>query len=96
MLEVGGYEVETIIFNIALIFVLILIACGIFAGFVLLLMGIGQSNQTRAKKRAKEILAAGRVEDPRKFETVLDVLAKTPNDLEAADLWKRLQALARQ
>lgn len=52
-----------------------------------------QRNQSTAKKKAKLILKAGKIENLKEFEQVSKYLAIMRNDLEAEDLWKRLQEL---
>jgi len=48
---------------------------------------------SQAKGKAKQILELGRIDKSKEFEWVSETLAKMSKDLEAADLWKRLQEL---
>lgn len=78
--------------------IIILIIVFIVIGFALAipLAGLVVFSEAQAKKEAKKILAAGEIGDPPKFKRTMDVLAHTTNDLEAADLWKKLQTLSEQ
>ena len=50
-------------------------------------------HQGWAKREAKKILSVGLILNLRKFNEACDTLAKMTNDLEAIDLWKKLQTL---
>jgi len=78
--------------------IIILIIVLILIGFALAipLAGLVVFSQAQAKKEAKKILAAGTINNPRKFKQTMNVLSHTTNDLEAADLWKKLQTLSEQ
>lgn len=76
-----------------MIIILIIIGIGLFFGLAILLAGGIVWSQSSAKKEAKKILALGKIENHKKFEQISKTLATTQNDLEAADLWKRLQEL---
>ena len=64
----------------------------IFTGFTLavILAAVIVSNRGKAKKEAREILKGKTVSQDKKA-SVCKVLATIPNDLEAADLWSKLQ-----
>jgi len=49
--------------------------------------------RVHAKTLAKKMIAAGRIENVQDFKIASDTLAKMPEDLEAADLWRKLQSL---
>lgn len=49
--------------------------------------------RSRAKKDAKKMLEIGKITDLKKAKSTLDILGKTDKDLEAADLWKKLNEL---
>ncbi len=74
-----------------IILVIILVTIGIALAIPLAVLIV--SSQDKAKKEAKKILETGRIDDSKKFEQVSKTLATTQNDLEAADLWKKLQDL---
>lgn len=76
-----------------MIIFLIIIGIGLFFGLAILLAGGIVWSQSSAKKEAKKILTLGKIENHKKFEQISKTLATTQNDLEAADLWKRLQEL---
>lgn len=76
-----------------MIIILIILGIGLFFGLAFLLTGLIVWGQSSAKKEAKKILALGKIEDHKKFERISRTLSTTTNDLEAADLWKRLQEL---
>jgi len=57
------------------------------------LAGLVVFSQSQAKKEAKKMLDAGQIMNERKYKQTSNILSKTTNDLEAADLWKRLQEL---
>lgn len=78
--------------------IIILLIIGIVLAIPLgiLLLGAATLGKSQAKKEAKKILAMGKIENPRKFKRTMGVLAKTSNDLEASDLWKKLQSLSEQ
>lgn len=50
-------------------------------------------SRSNAKKEAKIILTLNELGDPRKLERTMNILAHISGDLEAADLWHKLQAL---
>ncbi len=74
-----------------IILVIILVLIGI--ALAVPLAGLIVFSQAKAKKEAQKMLEAGRIDDPKKFAQISKVLATTQNDLEAADLWKKLQDL---
>jgi hypothetical protein len=45
---------------------------------------------------AKQILAAKKINDREQYKRVCSILSGMGNDLEAADLWKRLQELSKR
>jgi len=47
-------------------------------------------SQSQAKNKAKRMLAGGQIANPREYRQVLKILSTIPNDLEAADLYKKL------
>ena len=49
--------------------------------------------RSQAKAKARQILDVGHIDKPKEFEWISETLAKTSDDLEAADLWKRLNEL---
>ncbi|MFC1944994.1 hypothetical protein ACFLX5_05935 [Chloroflexota bacterium] len=55
--------------------------------------GLVVFSQSQAKKEAKKILASGKIDNPKKYKRTMSILAKTDKDLEAADLWHKLQQL---
>jgi hypothetical protein len=67
----------------------------VFIGFVLAvpLAFIAVNSVNQAKDEAKRILESGQITDPKEFTRVSEILAISTNDLEAADLWKKLQEL---
>ena len=77
---------------ITIIIIIIVLA---IVGFIIAipLAGLVVFSQAQAKKEAKKILTSGRIDNPKKLDRIFGILAKTPNDLEAADLWKKLQDL---
>ncbi len=75
-----------------MVILIILAIAGFFVVVIALALSI-MSVQSRAKVKAKKILAEGKVNDIGEFKRISDVLARMPNDLEAADLWKRLQEI---
>lgn len=66
-----------------------------FVGIAVAVPFIARSaiRRSKAKAKARQILDAGHIDKPKEFAWVSEALAKTPNDLEATDLWKRLQNL---
>ena len=66
-----------------------------FVGIIVAVPFIARSaiRRSQAKGKAKQILELGHIDKPKEFAWISDALAKTPNDLEATDLWKRLQEL---
>jgi len=74
-----------------IIIVIILVLIGITLAFPP--AGLIAFRQEKVKKEAKKILEDGRIYDYKKFEQISKTLATTQNDLEAADLWKKLQDL---
>ena len=74
-----------------IILVIVLVLIGIALAFPL--AGLIVFSQAKAKKEAQKILEVGRIDDPKKFKQISKTLATTQNDLEAADLWKKLQDL---
>ena len=75
-----------------MVILIILAIAGFFVVVIALALSI-MSVQSRAKVKAKKILAEGKVNDIGEFKRISDVLAHMPNDLEATDLWKRLQEI---
>ncbi len=71
---------------------------GIIAGIIigiLVMIGVIWSRR-EAKKEAKKILQIGRIEDYASFKRTMAILGHARNDLEATDLWEKLQALSEQ
>jgi len=68
-----------------------LVLLGVLLAFPL--AGLVLYGRSKAKREAKQMLASGEISDTRKAKRVMDILAKTPNDLEAADLWRELKKL---
>lgn len=73
--------------------VIIILALMLLGLFGFLVLPIVLKSQSWAKKSAKAMLRAGTITNPKTFEQVSRVLATMPNDLEAADLWHKLQEL---
>jgi len=67
-----------------------LILGGILIVVVSILYFVGRA---RAKTLAKKMITARRIDNIKDFNLASNTLAKMPDDLEAADLWKKLQAL---
>lgn len=67
-----------------------LILGGILIVVVSILYFVGRAH---AKTLAKKMIAARRIDNMHEFNIASDTLAKMTDDLEAADLWKKLQAL---
>jgi len=84
--------------EIILLLIGLVILCFLFYLPLSLIFGVGViATRSSAKKQARQALERGRINDMRKFNRVSNILAHTLNDLEAADLWKRLRELkARQ
>ena len=80
---------------ILLVFLLVCIVIGVIVGAALGIpvAGLIIYGQSWAKKEAKKMLAANQIYDYHKFDRVCTILARTENDLEAADLWRKLQEL---
>ena len=57
------------------------------------LAGVIVFTQAQAKKQAKKMLASGEVTNWKKFDRICSMLATTSDDLEATDLWHKLQDL---
>ncbi len=74
-----------------LVLLVILILLGI--GFAVPIAIIIITQQSGAKKEAKKMLAQGKIVNQREFKRVSRILSTIQNDLEAADLWKKLQEL---
>jgi hypothetical protein len=68
----------------------ILFVIGAIAIPLALLVTSGQAN---AKRDARVMLEDRKVEDWERFQKVSTILANMPNDLEAKDLWKKLEKL---
>ena len=71
-----------------IILVIVLVLIGI--ALAVPLAGLIVYSQDKAKKEAQKMLEVGRIDDPKKFKRISSTLATTQNDLEAADLWKKL------
>ncbi len=69
------------------LFIVAIIIIGLLLGIAILW------NQGKAKRLAKRMLQEGRIRDMTEFKQVSDTLSVTTGDLEAADLWKKLQVL---
>ena len=76
---------------------IIVIAFLLFGLFILIviLAGLVRIQNNSAKKEAKKILAEG-IRNPKKLKWAMGVLNKMSKDLEAADLWKRLNELSQK
>lgn len=61
------------------------------AGFIL--VGLAAAGRSKAKKEATKMLTYGHIDNERQFKRVSKILAASPNDLEATDLWQKLQLL---
>ena len=60
---------------------------------IVILAGVVRIQNNSAKKEARKILAEGNISNPKKLKWAMGVLNKMSKDMEAADLWKRLQEL---
>jgi len=69
-----------------------LILLGLAFWLALPIAGLAVLGQRWAKKQARHMLDTGEVEW-KNFDRVSKILATTRDDLEAADLWHRLQEL---
>ena len=67
-----------------------LIGLGLFA-----ILAISYYAQlSSAKKKAKRILEAGRIDDQKEFDSICDSLRlEAKKDIESEELWKQLQTL---
>ncbi len=74
-----------------LVLLVVLVLLGIGLAVPIAIMIVGQ--QSGAKKEARKMLAVGKVTSDREFRRISRILSTTQNDLEAADLWKKLQEL---
>ena len=72
-----------------------IIAFLVFCFFILIIVcaGVVRLQNNLAKKQARSILLRGRIDDTENLGWAMGVLNKMSNDLEAADLWKKLQEL---
>jgi len=50
-------------------------------------------SRSQAKNKAKRMLERGQITTRTEYRQVLKILSAIPNDLEAADLWKKLQEM---
>lgn len=71
-----------------LIIILILVGAGIAITFIIAISVIRA--QSQAKKKAKKVLSNSIAYSPKEIKNIMGILAKTSNDMEAADLWRRL------
>jgi len=71
---------------------------GLISGIIIaiLLAGIIVYTQVKAKEEAKRIIASGMLTDLKKIDRILNILAKTSNDLEATRLFNQLYELRHQ
>lgn len=80
-----------------IIFLITATIVGAFIGLLLagFIAPFSLRNQALAKSHAKRVLATGRLDtgNPKELQKTMGILAKMDNDLEATDLWKRLQVL---
>lgn len=72
-------------------FILIAFLVGIVLAIFFAITRVWVNSQ--AKVRAKRMLEDGDVTDIAEFNRISGILSTKKNDLEAADLWKRLQKL---
>ncbi|PIP13797.1 MAG: hypothetical protein COT45_02950 [bacterium (Candidatus Stahlbacteria) CG08_land_8_20_14_0_20_40_26] len=75
-----------------IIVILLIMMLGLFGIIGVIII---QRNQSMAKKKAKLILKAGKIENLKEFKQISKILATMRNDLEDEDLWRRLQKLYR-
>ncbi len=77
-----------------IVLLVILLLSGLFLGIPIAIMILSQ--RSGAKKEAQKMLAKGKVTNEREFRRISRILSTTTGDLEAADLWKRLQELKKE
>ena len=70
-----------------------LIGCIIGIALVVIFAVLIAGNQGYSKAKAKKILKSGRIENIREFNVICETLSTMASDLEASDLWRKLQAL---
>ena len=74
--------------------VVVAIIIGIVSLFIALsLAGVIVFTQAQAKKQARKILDSGEIKDWKKFDQICKMISTGGNDIEAADLYRRLQDL---
>jgi len=76
---------------VALIFLGFPLVVALAIGLAIILVSV----RKKAKKQAIAILARGSVDNPKEFKRVCGVLSSMTSDLEAIDLWKKLQNLSK-
>jgi hypothetical protein len=78
---------------IIVIFVLIVLA--ILGGFVIAvpLAGLIFLNIQTAKHEARKILSQGHIGEINRANRIMQILSANPSDVEAVDLWKKLQTM---
>lgn len=74
---------------IALVVILIVSVLGIAIAMGVFLV----TNQSKAKKQAVMIISSGKISDTKKAQNTLKILNTIKNDMEAADLWQKLNKM---
>ena len=78
---------------------MVIIIVILIVGFLLILpiglviAAVIVGSRGKAKTEAKEILYGGKAASPERIAWLSSTLSTIPNDLEAADLWRKLQEL---
>jgi len=70
-----------------------LTGCIIGIVLVLIFAVLIAGNQGYSKAKAKKILKSGKIENIKEFNVICETLSTMASDLEASDLWRKLQAL---
>jgi len=74
-----------------IVLIIIMVVIGMALAFPIAFLIVAKRG--KAKKSANKILESSKLPELKELDRIMKILSTTPNDLEAADLWNRLQQL---